>query len=511
MFGTGKIVSSDQTVDKRDLAKRTLQAASALDSLGIGEGDSITAFMRNDFPLFEAQSAAALLGAYFVTINWHFRSVEAEYILTDSETKALVVHADLLGEIRDLIPPGVAVFVVPTPADIAAAYGLDAAACVVPEDEQNWGGWIEGFAEWSATPCTQRGVVFYTSGTTGLPKGVFTHPTTADQQAAGAKVGDAAFRPRSGMRVLLNGPCYHVAVNHSARIALANDADLYLQHRFGAEEFLQLVETHKITHAHMVPTMFVRLLKLPTEIRQRYDVSSMEWITHGAAPCSPDIKKAMIEWLGPILVEYYGGTEVGISHFCTSEDWLAKPGTVGKLTPNSKIGIFDDDGKMLGPGEIGEIYVKTDMVPDFDYKSLPEKRLEVERDGLVSIGDIGYQDEDGYLFLCDRRNDMVISGGVNIYPAEIEAALVTMDGVRDCAVFGIPDAEFGESLMTMIELEENAELSETAIREYLIERLAKYKVPKSIEFHGDLPREDSGKIMKRRLRDPYWQDVNRQI
>jgi long-chain acyl-CoA synthetase len=219
----------------------------------------------------------------------------------------------------------------------------------------------------------------------------------------------------------------------------------------------------------------------------------------------------MIEWLGPILVEYYGGTEVGISHFCTSEDWLAKPGTVGKLTLNSKIGIFDDDGKMLGPGEIGEIYVKTDMVPDFDYKSLPEKRLEVERDGLVSIGDIGYQDEDGYLFLCDRRNDMVISGGVNIYPAEIEAALVTMDGVRDCAVFGIPDAEFGESLMTMIELEENAELSETAIREYLIERLAKYKVPKSIEFHGDLPREDSGKIMKRRLRDPYWQDVNRQI
>ncbi len=511
MFGTGKIVSSEQTIDKSDLAARTLKAASALDSLGIGEGDSIAAFMRNDLPLFEAQSAAALLGAYFVTINWHFRSAEAEYILSDSEAKALIVHADLLAEIRDLIPPGVAVLVAPTPGDIAAAYGIDATACDVPEGEQIWGEWIGGFDEWSAAPRVARGIVFYTSGTTGLPKGVFMHPTSAEQAEAGLQLGNIAYRPRSGMRILLNGPCYHVAVNHSARIALMNDADLYMQHRFDAEEFLKLIEAHKITHAHMVPTMFVRLLKLPDEIRLGYDISSLEWITHGAAPCSPDIKKAMIEWFGPIFAEYYGGTEVGISHLCTSEEWLAKPGTVGKLTPNSKIGIFDDDGKLLGPGEIGDIYLKSDMVSDFDYKSLPDKRLEVERDGLISIGAIGDQDEDGYLFLCDRRNDMVISGGVNIYPAEIEAVLVTMDGVRDCAVFGIPDAEFGESLMTMVEPEDNANLTETAIRDYLIERLAKYKVPKVIEFRSDLPREDSGKIMKRRLRDPFWQDADRQI
>ncbi|MAF49599.1 MAG: AMP-binding protein [Rhodospirillales bacterium] len=511
MFGSGKVVSLQRSVDKADLAARTRQAASALDSLGIGEGDAIAAFMCNDFPLFEAQCAAALLGAYFVTVNWHLRGTEAEYILTDSEAKALIVHAHLLAEIGDMIPAGIAVFVVPTPDDIAAAYRIDAASCAAPDGARDWRDWIAAFAEWSAAPRAARGLVFYTSGTTGLPKGVFQHPASADQAAVGAQVGDIAYGPRPGMRVILSGPCYHVAVNHSARISLSNEADLYLQPRFDAEQFLQMVETHRITHAHMVPTMFVRLLKLPAEVRQRYDVSSMEQITHGAAPCAAEVKQAMIAWFGPILVEYYGGTEVGISHLCSSEDWLKKPGTVGSLTPNSRVAIYDDDGQPQGPGGIGEIYVKTEMVPDFDYKSLPDKRLEVERDGLISIGDIGYQDEDGYLFLCDRRNDMVISGGVNIYPAEIEAALVTMDGVGDCAVFGIPDAEFGESLMTMIEPEDNAELSETAVREYLIERLAKYKVPKFIEFRKDLPREDSGKIMKRRLREPFWRDADRQI
>ncbi len=511
MFAPGKVVSLDRTVDKRDLDAGALRAASALDSLGIGEGTAIAAFMRNDFPLFEAQGAATLLGAYFVTINWHLRGAEAEYILTDSEAKALIVHADLLGEIRDLIPTGISVFVVPTPDEIAAAYGIDAMSCAVPVGERTWQEWIAAFDQWTAEPRAARGVVFYTSGTTGLPKGVFSHAMDAEQAALAHQVGNIAYGPRPGMRVLLGGPCYHVAVNHSANTALLDEANLYLQPRFDPEQFLRLVESHRITHAHMVPTMFVRLLKLPAEMRRRYDVSSMERITHGAAPCSVEVKRAMIDWFGPILVEYYGGTEVGISHLCTSEDWLKKPGTVGALTPLSRVGIYDADGGVLGPGEIGEIYVKTEMKPDFDYKGLPDKRREVERDGLISIGDIGYQDADGFLFLCDRRNDMVISGGVNIYPAEIEAALVTMTGVRDCAVFGVPDTEFGESVMAMIEPEAGAELSEAAVREFLIERLAKYKVPKFVEFRGDLPREDSGKIFKRRLREQFWRDAGRQI
>ena len=261
----------------------------------------------------------------------------------------------------------------------------------------------------------------------------------------------------------------------------------------------------------MVPTMFVRLLALPLEVRARYDLSSLRWVVHAAAPCPPEIKRAMIDWLGPIVVEYYGGTETGPVVLCTSDEWLAHPGTVGRPLDRAVVKVFDADGRELPVGESGDVYMWLDVLPDFTYAGDEQKRRSIERDGLISCGDIGYLDGDGYLYLNDRRSDMVISGGVNVYPAEIEGCLLSLDGVRDCAVFGIPDDEFGEALAAHVERDADAELNAEQVREHVRSRLASYKTPRVVEFSDSLPREDSGKIFKRRLREPYWSGRERAI
>jgi long-chain acyl-CoA synthetase len=309
----------------------------------------------------------------------------------------------------------------------------------------------------------------------------------------------------------MTGPLYHAAPNFYGLFAVREGALAVLQPRFGGEELLRLIEHHRITHLHMVPTMFVRLLRLPEAMRRRYDLSSLESVVHGAAPCPIHVKQAMIDWWGPVVGEYYGGTETGFVTFHTAAEAARKPGTVGRPLTGVTLRIHDDAGRELPPGQIGEIYCSLYGAADFTYHGLPERRREIERDGLVTLGDMGYLDADGYLFLCDRKRDMVISGGVNIYPAEIEAALLALPGVRDCAVFGIPDDEFGESLCCCIEAETGAALGEAEVRAFLGERLSGFKVPQTIRFERELPREDSGKIIKRRLRDPYWSAVGRRI
>jgi long-chain acyl-CoA synthetase len=286
---------------------------------------------------------------------------------------------------------------------------------------------------------------------------------------------------------------------------------MVLQPRFDAEELLRLIEEHRITHLHMVPTMFVRLLKLPDAVKRKYDVSSLKFVAHGAAPCSSAVKKQMIEWWGPVINEYYGGTETGATVFHTAAEALKKPGTIGRPIDGVVLKVLDPEGRELGPNEVGELYMRVVGMTDFTYHGLDDKRREVERHGLITVGDIGYVDEDGYVYLCDRARDMVISGGVNIYPAEIESVLITLPGVKDCAVFGIPDDEYGEALCAHIELQDGARLSDEDVRRFLRPHIAKYKVPKIIEFRAELPREDSGKIYKRKLRAPYWENVGRQI
>ena len=355
--------------------------------------------------------------------------------------------------------------------------------------------------------------MIYTSGTTGNPKGV----RRSDMGPAAAQLVAAMVRDVFGIaldrvvRTVITGPLYHSAPNAYGLYAVRMGGLAVLQPRFGAEELLRLIEQYRITHLHMVPTMFLRLLRLPQEVKRRYDLSSLEWVVHGAAPCPADVKQAMIEWWGPVIYEYYGATETGIATFHTSEEALRKPGTVGRPPPGGTVRIYGADGRVLPTGEVGEIYLWLEGFPDFTYHGQDEKRREIGRDGLVTLGDVGYLDEDGYLFICDRARDMVISGGVNIYPAEIEAALLAMPGVRDCAVFGIPDEEYGEKLCAHIEPDSAARLDAAEVEAFLRGRLADFKVPRSIAFEATLPREDSGKIMKRTLREPYWVNAGRRI
>jgi long-chain acyl-CoA synthetase len=304
---------------------------------------------------------------------------------------------------------------------------------------------------------------------------------------------------------------YHSAPNAYGAYSVRAGADVILQPRFDPEELLQLIERHRVTHLHMVPTMFVRLMKLPEAVRRKYDLSSLKFVVHAAAPCPVDVKHGMIEWWGPIINEYYGATETGAVVYCNAEEWLAHPGTVGRAQPDVRLAILDEDGREVPAGREGDVYVRLTTGSDFTYHGDDAKRAKAERDGLISVGDIGYVDKDGFLFLCDRRNHMVISGGVNIYPAEIEAEILKMPGVADCAVFGIPDTEFGEALCAVVQPQQGANLKEGDVKSFLRDHLARYKVPKVVEFQAELPREDSGKIFKRKLRDPYWEKAGRKI
>lgn len=303
----------------------------------------------------------------------------------------------------------------------------------------------------------------------------------------------------------MNGPMYHSAPNSYGMLAFRHGCTIVLEPRFDPEDLLQLIEKHRITHMHMVPTMFVRLLRLPDEVKTRYDLSSLRFVVHGAAPCPIEVKQAMIRWWGPVINEYLGSTETGIPVWHNSAEALAKPGTVGRVIEGGVVRIYRPDGTECAVGEPGEIYMRQTAISDFDYHGKTGARAAAGRADLVSVGDVGFFDADGYLFLCDRKSDMVISGGVNIYPAEIENTLIGMDGVRDCAVFGIPDEEFGERLCAYIEPETGAELTSAAVQDYLKRRLANFKVPREVNFIPALPREASGKIFKRKLRAPYWE------
>ena len=310
---------------------------------------------------------------------------------------------------------------------------------------------------------------------------------------------------------VVTGPMYHSAPNAYGLTAARLGARVILQPRFEPEGLLAMIERDKVTHLHMVPTMFVRLLKLPDAVKRKYDLSSLQFVVHAAAPCPVHVKEQMIDWWGPVINEYYGGTETGAVVFCTSEEWLAHRGTVGKALPNASVKILSESGEELEKGATGEVVCRLLDTADFTYHGDDDKRARAEKAGLISLGDVGYLDQDGFLYLCDRAKDMVISGGVNIYPAEIEAELHKMPGVADCAIFGIPDEEFGEALCAVVQRQPGATISEQDVIQFLRAHVAGYKVPRRIEFQTDLPREDSGKIFKRKLREPYWAAAGRQI
>ncbi|HEX7036396.1 MAG TPA: acyl-CoA synthetase [Pseudomonadales bacterium] len=507
-----RIICGERILPMAEMHERALCAAAGLQSLGVGAQDAIAVFLRNDFPFLEAAYAANRLGAHLVPINWHFSAGEAGYVLEDSGAKAVIAHTDLAAKLAGVIPAGCRLFLVDTPPEIREQFRLGDEPGPRFDEALYWGPWLEQHEPLEPAEVASPGSMIYTSGTTGRPKGVRRQPPTP-QEAKG--IGEILDRimpfDADGAVALVTAPLYHSTPNGFFRRAVDFGADLVLEPRFDPERYLALIDRYRVTHAYAVATMFIRMLRLPEEVRRRYDVSSLKVVVHGAAPTPPDVKRRMIDWFGPVLVEHYGSTELGAVVACDSHEWLAHPGTVGRPLPYVDIKVLDDEKRELPPGEPGEIYARMRLYPDFTYQNDPEKRAAMEHEGLWTAGDIGYLDADGYLYLSDRKRDMVISGGVNIYPLEIEAELHQMPGIVDCAVFGIPDEEFGEAVAAVVQPQPQVELTADDVRAFLAPRIAGYKMPKVIEFRDELPREDSGKIFKRKIRDEYWKAAGRNI
>ena len=499
------LISGSRYLSFQELTTRARQAAAGLHDLGVWEGDRIALLLRNDFAVFEATFGTELLGASPVPMNWHLSPQEIEYILDDCGAKVLVAHSDLLTEAVLAVCSGVEVIAVPVPDEIIDAYSIKQEATKIPGGVPNWSVWIEAYDEWHDSPRRIAGPMFYTSGTTGRPKGVMRKNAQPDVvEAIQERTKQAWGFDQPVLRSIMTGPLYHSAPNAFGMHIVRSGGLLVLQPRFNSIHLLSLIQQYQITHLHMVPTMFVRLLGLSEDERRKYDLKSLTFVTHGAAPCPTDVKTAMIDWWGEVINEYYAMTEIGIVTFCGSREWLENPGTVGRAGPGVDIRIVDDQGNTQDRNKVGEICVRSETTTRFTYHRAEEKTAAVRVGDYVATGDVGYLNENGYLFISDRKTDMVISGGVNIYPAEIEKVLVTLPHIVDCAVFGVPDRQFGERLVAVIQPTES--VTEEEVTSQLRQRIAAYKIPRDIRFASRLPREDSGKIKKHLLRDQYIAD-----
>jgi long-chain acyl-CoA synthetase len=488
------IMSDGGTVSFGELHARSQRVAAALHRAGLQHGDGVALVLRNRPEFFEITWGCQLSGLYYTAVNTHFTPDEVAYVIDDSDAKAVFVEAsmgELAAHVRS-VNAGV---------DVHFAVGGNLAG---------WQSYDDAVAtEGDAPPVCDGSEMLYSSGTTGRPKAV-RRPLPTDGNGSWAQaVLEMALIHKYGMSpasvYLSPAPMYHAAGVNYTMAANRVGAAAIIMPKFDAETVLRLIETHGVTHAQFVPTMFVRMLKLPRAVREKYDVSSLQCVIHAAAPCPVDVKYKMMEWFGPIIHEYYGGTEGFAGTTIGPEEWLAHPGSVG--IPMAPVHVVGDDGAELPIGESGELYFEGG--PDFEYFKDPEKTASVANEnGWRSLGDMGYIDEDGYLYLTDRSTFMIVSGGVNIYPQEAENLLVMHPKLVDAAVFGVPNDEFGEEVKAVVQpvdgVTPGPEL-EAELIEYCRAGLAAYKCPRTVEFEPELPRDPNGKLYKRRIRERYWQ------
>jgi long-chain acyl-CoA synthetase len=490
---------------------RYMRAALALRSAGVGTGDVVALMLYNEPVGLELTLALRWLGARWCLVNWHFKAAEVRHILQDSQAKILVVHADLMAQIEGAVPEGVRVFVVQPHEHTRQAFGLPSHPphdCAGTED---WDPFRDGASGPDVPQQVPGSAMVYTSGTTGLPKGIRREPATPEQLALIQERCRLVLGVGPGMKALVSAPLYHSAPAAYLLQAALNDAHLLIEPRFDAERTLQLIEAERITHLYLVPTMYVRLLRLPADVRRRCDLRSVRFVASTGSPCAADIKRQMIDWWGPVFHETYAASELGwISHIDSAES-MRKPGSAGRPMPGIALEVLSAEGEVQPTGSVGLLYARDPAIPEFTYANNDGARRKLELRGLWTLGDMGYLDAEGYLYVVDRQSDMVISGGVNIYPAEIEAVLLAMPGIADCAVFGIPDEEFGEALAAAIQPVAGEAIDTAALKAFVRERLADYKVPRTVTFHDALPREETGKIFKRKLREPYWRERDRRV
>jgi acyl-CoA synthetase (AMP-forming)/AMP-acid ligase II len=477
------------TFAELDDASRRL--ACYFEERGLGPGDTIAILLPNGPTFSIAAWGAQRTGLLFVPVNWHLSTAEAAHIVADSGARALVtsdVFGPLAEEIAEKCP--LATIRLMDGTATSSFESLSTALCgSTPERRETE---------------PNGHYMFYSSGTTGRPKGirpslaesVFGTPLTIE----GLLLGLYGFDQDT--TYLSTGPLYHAAPLAWSLATQALGGQVVMMDRFDPEKCLALIEEHRVTHAQFVPTMFVRMLKLPEDVRQKYDLSSLEAVVHAAAPCPPEVKRAMIDWFGPIVHEYYAGSE-GVCFFAVdSGQWLAHPGTVGRALI-SVPHILDDHGAELPTGEVGQIWYDSPLT--FKYHNDPEKTSGVFNDrGWSTLGDLGHLDDEGYLYLSDRRTDLILRGGVNIYPREIEDALVMHPDVADVAVVGVPHDDMGEEVVAVVQLAEHATSSpdlERHLAVHLEKDLARFKLPRRWVFVAELPRLPSGKILRRVVRD----------
>ena len=466
--------------------------ARVLRRAGLKEGDAVALLAGNRPEFAEVMFAAMRAGLRLTPVNWHLKPEEAAYIVDDCDARVLVAEAR---------------FADAALAGRAAAPALE--ACF------GFGGAIAGFDDLESAIAAEShddlgdpalgSRMLYTSGTTGRPKGVrflghrkvpLIPPMTAS----------AGFRPESDL-FLSPSPLYHAApIALNLWWPMNQGVGAIIMERFGPEEMLALIARHRVTHSHVVPIMFQRLLDLPEEVRAQHDISSLRWMLHGSAPCARELKDRAIAWLGPVLHEFFGGTEGGLV-FSTPADWQSHPGSTGKPVEGVGAKILDEDGNELPTGEIGLVYLKPPESDRFVYHKAPEKTDAGRRGDYFTMGDMGRLDEDGYITLTGRSADTVISGGVNIYPAEIDTVLGGHPAVKEAACVGVPSARWGEEVLAVIQLNEGFAGSDALAAELTAlcrEKIADYKCPKSVVFVDDLPRSAVGKVLRRELRDRYW-------
>ena len=471
------------------LANRT---ANALAARGLAAGGRVALLLPNGVEFFAVTNAAAKLGALAVPINYRWRRDELGYVLADSGATVLVVDAAFLAEVEPAL---------------ATAGWPGREGVLVIGDAPAWPSFATAIAAAAPSPpagaLAQSGynLVIYTSGTTGRPKGVV-HPHIDPRigfEAQRALVEMWGFRPDDVH--LMVGPAYHTMPGAYVAQHLFVGATSVLMEKFDAEECLRLIAAERVTTSAMVPAHFIRILELPEAVRRRYDLSSIRKIMHAAAPCPPDVKRRIMQVFPPDSVwEFYGATE-GPGTIISPDEWLRKPGSVGRPWPGVTVKIFADDDRECAPGEVGTIYLSSRSGARFRYHNAEEKTASAFRGDYFTVGDMGYVDADGYLYISDRKHDMIISGGVNIYPLEVEHVLITHPDVVDVAVVGIPDARWGEALVAVVERRKGAALTGPALQAWSRERMADYKVPRRVELVDELPRDPNGKVLKRFLRE----------